>query len=56
MTKEELIISLIKDHLTNTRLVSGLTAIGLDPYHYDLHLGTTIFKLIGIKRRRRKPF
>lgn len=49
MNKEELIISLIKDHLTNTRLVSGLIKLGLEPYHYDLHLGTTIFKLIGIK-------
>lgn len=49
MNQKELIICLIKDHLTNTRLVSGLIKLGLEPYHYDLHLGTTIFKLIGIK-------
>lgn len=47
-TKKELIISLIKDDLTNIRLVHGLDLLGLDSGNYYLHLSETIFKLIGI--------
>lgn len=49
INEKELIISLIKDNLISTRLISGLAALGLDPIHYDLHLSTTIFILMGIK-------
>lgn len=48
MTKKELIVSLIKDDLTNIRLVYGLDALGLDSGDYYLHLSETIFKLVGI--------
>lgn len=46
MNKEELIISLIKDDLVNTKLIDGLQDIGLDPAIYSLNLSETIFKLI----------
>ncbi|OFY86671.1 MAG: hypothetical protein A3F72_15655 [Bacteroidetes bacterium RIFCSPLOWO2_12_FULL_35_15] len=48
MTEKELVISLIKDDLTNIRLVHGLDLLGLDSGNYYLHLSETIFKLIGI--------
>lgn len=48
MTEKELIISLIKDDLTNIRLVYGLDKLGLDSGDYYLHLSETIFKLVGI--------
>jgi len=48
MTEKELILSLIKDDLTNIRLVHGLDLLGLDSGNYYLHLSETIFKLIGI--------
>lgn len=49
INEKNLIISLIKDNLVSTRLISGLAALGLDPVYYDLHLSTTIFNLIGIR-------
>ena len=42
------IISLIKDDLTNIRLVYGLETLGLNAGDYYLHLNETIFKLVGI--------
>ena len=47
--EKELIISLIKDDLTNIRLVHGLESLGLNSGDYYLHLSETIFKLVGIK-------
>ncbi len=49
INKKELIISLIKDNLKNTRLVIGLDKLGLDSGKYHLQLSDTIFKLIGFK-------
>lgn len=48
ISEKQLIISLIKDDLINTRLVNGLNAIGLMADDYLLHLSDTIFKLMGI--------
>jgi hypothetical protein len=48
-TNKDLIISLIKDDLINTKLVTGLSAIGLNASDYHLHLSTTIFQLMGFK-------
>lgn len=48
VNEKELILSLIKDDLTNVRLVHGLEKLGLDSGNYYLHLSETIFKLIGI--------
>jgi len=48
MPEKELIISLLKDNLTNIRLVYGLTELGLDASDYFLRLDETIFKLMGI--------
>ncbi len=47
--KRKLIISLIKDNLINTKLVLGLTDMGLDAGHYYLHLSETIMNLLKIK-------
>ena len=50
MKKKKLILSLIRDNLVNTKLVLGLTALGLsDSGHYHLHLSETITNLLGIK-------
>ncbi|MBA3704370.1 MAG: hypothetical protein H0W84_00275 [Bacteroidetes bacterium] len=48
MNQENLIISLIKDNLINTRLVNGLDKLGLDASNYSLNLSDTIFKLMEI--------
>lgn len=48
INEKEFIIGLIKDDLTNIRLVHGLDLLGLDSGNYYLHLSETIFKLIGI--------
>jgi hypothetical protein len=45
---KELIVSLIKDDLTNTFLVSGLEKLGLGAEKYQLHLTDAIFYLMGI--------
>jgi hypothetical protein len=45
--KKELILSLIRDNLINTKLTSGLNHLGLIADDYTLHLGDTIFKLMG---------
>ena len=49
MSKKQLIISLIKDDLTNIRLVSGLSKLGLDSGNDYLHLSQTFFTLMGFK-------
>lgn len=43
----ELLISLIADYLTNYRLVCGLNDMGMNANTYDIHLGDTIFTLMG---------
>jgi hypothetical protein len=47
--KKELVISLIKDNLINLKLISGLNHLGLIADDYYLHLGNTIFKLMGFE-------
>lgn len=47
--KKELILSLIKDDLINTKLVNGLNEMGLNADCYYLNLGDSIFKLMGFK-------
>ena len=49
MTEKELIISLIKDNLINTKLTSGLNDLGLIADDYTLNLGDTVFKLMGFQ-------
>ena len=49
LNKKELIISLIRDNLINLKLVSGLNHLGLIADDYYLHLGDTIFKLMGFE-------
>lgn len=49
MLQKEIIISLIKDDLTNIRLVSGLEKLGLDSGKYYLNLSQTFFTLMGFK-------
>ena len=48
MDQQELIITLIKDHLVNDRLIQGLNSLGFYSEDYHLHLSDIIFKLIGI--------
>lgn len=47
MNREKLIISLIRDDLLNSKLVSTLDELGLQAGPYFLNLGDTIFKLMG---------
>lgn len=49
MVNKELIISLIKDDLRNTKLVNGLNKIGLKADDYYLNLSDTIFQLMGFE-------
>lgn len=46
INKRQLILSLIKDDLINTKLVNALIAIGIDASDYNLHLSETIFELM----------
>ena len=48
MNNEQLIISLIKDDLINSKLVNGLTNLGLCAGDYHLHLSETILDLMGL--------
>ncbi len=48
MQPEQLIISLIKDDLINSKLVNGLNQLGLSAGDYHLNLSGTIFSLMGI--------
>jgi hypothetical protein len=47
MSKEKMLLSLIKDHLIYARLINGFHAIGLDPHDFYLNLSDTIFRLAG---------
>jgi len=51
-----LILSLIKDDLINTKLVSALDALGLDAGNYYLYLNLTIFNLMGIRKNKDELF
>lgn len=46
ISEQQLILSLIKDDLINSRLVNGLNTIGLAADDYLLHLSNTIFQLM----------
>lgn len=46
-TNKEVIISLIKDDLTNLTLIKGLNKLGLKADKYDLYLPDSIIKLIN---------
>lgn len=48
LNKKQLILSLIKDDLTNLKLVYSLNAIGLSADHYTLHAGSTVINLMNI--------
>lgn len=48
MQDKNLIISLIKDDLTNNKLVSGLNNLGLSAGDYHLQLSETILTMIGL--------
>lgn len=47
--RKKLIVSLIKDDLINSKLINGLSDLGLDSGSYHLHLGDTVFNLMGFK-------
>lgn len=47
LPSKDLLMSLLRDHLLTYRLVQGLQRIGLDPIHFDIRLGETIFTLMG---------
>jgi hypothetical protein len=47
MKNKKLILSLIKNHLINTKLVNSLNEMGLNADCYSLHLSSIIFNLIG---------
>lgn len=42
-----LILSLIKDDLTNYRLITGLNALGLEAGRYYSNIGSAVFTLMG---------
>ena len=44
---KQLILSLIKDDLTNTQLINGLNSLGLDAGNYYLNLSNAFFSLMG---------
>jgi hypothetical protein len=48
MKHKQLILSLIKDDLTNLKLVYSLNALGLAADHYTLHTGSTVINLMNI--------
>ncbi|MFY9308211.1 MAG: hypothetical protein WAQ28_04085 [Bacteroidia bacterium] len=47
LSKKELIVSLLRDHLVSYRLVQGLLKAGLDSNNFDLCIAETIFQLMG---------
>ena len=49
-------INLIKDHLINTRLISGLSDLGFHSDQYQLNIADSIFKLMGIKESEDELF
>jgi hypothetical protein len=50
---KNLILSLIKDDLINSKLNIGLANLGLEPELYLLRLSDTVFILLGIKNNER---
>ena len=48
LNKEQVILSLIKDDLINTKLISGLENLGIDAGLYLLGISDAIFVLMGI--------
>ncbi|MGQ0829206.1 MAG: hypothetical protein ACT4ON_12530 [Bacteroidota bacterium] len=51
INKKEFIISLIRDDLTNIRLVQGIEKLGINCSQYHLHLSEIFFSLIGFKSK-----
>lgn len=47
LSKKDLVMSLIKDHLVSYRLIRGLEKTGLEADNFDLFIGETIFALMG---------
>jgi len=47
--RKELVISIIKDDLVNTKLVDGLESLNLEAGDYTLYASGTILKLMRIK-------
>jgi hypothetical protein len=47
LNDEKFILSLIKDHLINAKLVNGLNEMGLNADPYCLHLSDAIFNIMG---------
>jgi hypothetical protein len=47
LSKKELIMALLRDHLVSYRLVQGLLKTGLDSLNFDLYTGDIIFQLMG---------
>jgi hypothetical protein len=56
MDQQELITTLIKDHLINTHLIQGLHSLGFYSENYHLHLSDLIFKLIGISDEKEELY
>ncbi|GHN00369.1 hypothetical protein WSM22_18580 [Cytophagales bacterium WSM2-2] len=54
MNRKQLILALIKDDLINSKLVYGLSDLGLDAGCYFLHLSDTIFSLMGFDGNERR--
>ncbi len=52
----KLIISLLKDDLINSKLVNGLSDIGINADEYLLHLSDTIFNPMAITDKRSNEF
>jgi hypothetical protein len=50
MTKKEMIILLLKDHLTQMHLIYSLETLGFYSEKHYLHLTEVIFDLVGIER------
>ena len=53
-TNKKLLISLIKNDLKNTRLVTGLAELGLDSGKYYLSLSEAIFILMGLEKEEQE--
>ncbi|MGQ0827887.1 MAG: hypothetical protein ACT4ON_05790 [Bacteroidota bacterium] len=47
ISKKELVMALLRDHLVSYRLVQGLLKTGLDSFNFDLYTGDIIFQLMG---------
>lgn len=53
MDTKDLILTLIKDDLVNTKLVEGLGSLGLESADYYLYLSDVIFELLGFDECKR---